>query len=87
MASELEFLLSILRDHPKLFALIAGISCVSHGLTFLADSKATFHRIASVLRWAANILDRAPKVAVDLKAGDIPLAIKDAQSDIPTAHL
>jgi hypothetical protein len=61
--------------------LVLGISCVSHALMFLADSKVTFHKIATILRWAANVLDAAPKVAQDLKEGDIGKALKDASGD------
>jgi hypothetical protein len=75
--TELDPLISVLSAHPKLLALVLGISCVSHLLTFLADSKVTFHKIATLLRWAANILDAAPKVAVDLKAGDLQKAVQD----------
>ena len=59
--TELDPLISVLSAHPKL----------------LADSKVTFHRIAQVLRWAADVLDAAPKVAGDLKAGDLPKAVQD----------
>jgi len=75
--TELNLLISVLSAHPKLLALVLGISCVSHALMFLADSKVTFHRIAQVLRWAANVLDAAPRVAVDLKAGDVEKAVQD----------
>ena len=79
--TELDPLISVLSAHPKLLALVLGISCVSHALMFLADSKVTFHKIATILRWAANILDAAPRVAQDLKEGDIGKALKDASGD------
>ena len=81
--TELNLLISVLSAHPKLLALVLGISCVSHALMFLADSKVTFHRIAQVLRWAADVLDAAPKVAEDLKAGDLPKAVSDLPQ-VPT---
>jgi len=81
--TELDPLISVLSAHPKLLALVLGISCVSHALMFLADSKVTFHRIAQVLRWAADVLDAAPKVAGDLKAGDLPKAVSDLPQ-VPT---
>ena len=78
--NELDPLISVLSAHPKLLALVLGISCVSHALMFLADSKVTFHKIATILRWAANVLAAAPKVAGDLKAGDLPKAVADLPS-------
>jgi hypothetical protein len=81
--TELDPLISVLSAHPKLLALVLGISCVSHALMFLADSKVTFHKIATILRWAADVLDAAPKVAGDLKAGDLPKAVSDLPQ-VPT---
>lgn len=46
---------------------------------FLIDRAPTMHRIARALRWIANVLDAAPKVAEDVKAGDIAKAVQDAQ--------
>ena len=79
--TELDPLISVLSAHPKLLALVLGIGLVSNLLTFLADSRKTFHKIATILRWAADVLDAAPKVAEDLKAGDLPKAV----SDLPQA--
>lgn len=85
MINELEFLFSILRDHLRIAVLIGGALLSSHVVTgfigFLIDKGPALHRAANVLRWFADVLDRTPKVAVDLKAGDIGKALKDASGD------
>ena len=79
MEQSVALLASLLEKNPQILALVAGLGFVSHALAFLADSRKTFHRIAMVLRFAADVLDRAPAVAADIKAGDLPKAAMDAQ--------
>lgn len=82
--TELDPLISVLSAHPKLLALVLGIGAVTHLLTFLADSRKTFHRIAMILRVVADVLDRAPAVAADVQAGDVRKAVQDAQGQPKT---
>lgn len=46
---------------------------------WLIDRKGSLHLAAQALRWIANVLDAAPKVAADVKAGDVRKAVQDAQ--------
>lgn len=79
MEQSIALLASLLETHPQLLALVAGLGFVSHGLAFLVDSRKTFHRIAVVLRVAADVLDRSPVVAADVQAGDVQKAVQDVQ--------